>query len=184
MSTLSLTTAHASLAQRLDRTGQWLAPLGLRVILAWEFFEAGREKLFGVNWFAELTDKFPLPFSVLDPSVNWAMATWIELVGAVALLLGVGTRYAAFALLLLTLVAIDANAVTQRRKVGISAHIDRMLRASLHAGVALPAHVGLDVVGAAIRLVDVHDVRGTDVDAVSASVAPRHVHEGRHKSAP
>lgn len=108
MSTPSLTATHATLAQRLDRTGQWLAPLGLRAILAWEFFEAGREKLFGVNWFAELTDKFPLPFSLLDPSINWALATWIELIGAVALLLGVGTRYAAFALLLLTLVAIDA----------------------------------------------------------------------------
>ena len=49
MSTLSLSTAHASLAQRLDRTGHWLAPLGLRAILAWEFFEAGRAKLVGAR---------------------------------------------------------------------------------------------------------------------------------------
>ena len=77
-------------------------------------------------------------------------------------------------------VAVDANAVAQRGKVGIAAHVDRMLRASLHAGVALPAHVGLDVVGTPIGLIDVHDVRGTDVDAVSASVAPCHVDEGRH----
>jgi putative oxidoreductase len=108
MSMHSLIATHDTLARRLDKTGQWLAPFGLRAILAWEFFQAGREKLFGVNWFAELADKFPPPFSLLDPSVNWAMATWIELIGAVALLLGAGTRYAAFALLLLTLVAIDA----------------------------------------------------------------------------
>ena len=100
--------AHASIARRLDGAGHWVAPFGLRAILAWEFFEAGREKLHGDNWFADIADKFPLPFSLLSPTVNWAMATWIELIGAVALLLGLGTRFAAFALLLLTLVAIDA----------------------------------------------------------------------------
>ena len=108
MSTYPITRSHRSFTHRLDTAGQWLAPLGLRVILAWEFFEAGREKLTGQNWFADLADKFPLPFSLLDPSINWAMATWIELIGAVALLLGVGTRLAAFALLVLTVVAIDA----------------------------------------------------------------------------
>ena len=33
----------------IDGVGHWLAPLGLRVLLAWEFFEAGREKLNGEN---------------------------------------------------------------------------------------------------------------------------------------
>lgn len=108
MNTSSLSAAHTSLAARLDGYGGWLAPLGLRTILAWEYFEAGRQKLLGDNWFGEIADKFPLPFSLLDPGINWAMATWIELVGAAALVLGIGTRYAAFALLLLTLVAIDA----------------------------------------------------------------------------
>jgi putative oxidoreductase len=96
------------LMSRVDGVGQWLAPLGLRVLLAWEFFEAGREKLQGQNWFADLGDKFPLPFSLLGPNVNWTLATWFELVGSVALLVGLGTRYAAATLWVLTVVAIYA----------------------------------------------------------------------------
>ena len=97
-----------SFLARLEGVGQWLAPLGLRVLLAYEYFEAGREKLLGENWFADIADKFPLPFSLFPASVNWAMATWIELVAGIALLVGLGTRYAAAALFVLTIVAIQA----------------------------------------------------------------------------
>ena len=38
---------------RLDAVGRWLSPLALRTLLAWEFFESGREKLGGQNWFAD-----------------------------------------------------------------------------------------------------------------------------------
>ncbi|MBW8810270.1 HvfX family Cu-binding RiPP maturation protein [Lysobacter capsici] len=93
---------------RVDGVAPWLAPLGLRVLLAWEFFEAGREKLQGDNWFADLGDKFPLPFSLLGADLNWTLATWTELAGAAALLLGLGTRYVATALWVLTVVAIYA----------------------------------------------------------------------------
>ncbi|MGH8079849.1 MAG: HvfX family Cu-binding RiPP maturation protein [Lysobacter sp.] len=93
---------------RVDAVGRWLAPTGLRVLLAWEFFEAGLEKLNGSNWFADLGEKFPFPFSLLGPDLNWTMATWLELSASVALLLGLGTRYAAFALWVLTAVAIYA----------------------------------------------------------------------------
>ncbi len=96
------------LFSRIDGVGQWLAPLGLRLILAWEFFEAGREKLQGSNWFADLGGRFPLPFSLLGPGLNWSMATWLELGASVALLVGLGTRYAAAALWVLTVVAIYA----------------------------------------------------------------------------
>ena len=101
-------TRTQPLMSRVDGVGQWLAPLGLRVLLAWEFFEAGREKLQGENWFADLGDKFPLPFSLLGPNVNWTLATWMELAGGLALLLGLGTRYAAATLWVLTVVAIYA----------------------------------------------------------------------------
>jgi putative oxidoreductase len=93
---------------RVDGVAPWLAPLGLRVLLAWEFFEAGREKLQGDNWFADLGDKFPLPFSLLGADLNWTLATWTELAGAAALLIGLGTRYVAAALWVLTVVAIYA----------------------------------------------------------------------------
>jgi len=90
---------------RIDGVGQWLSPLGLRALLAWEFFEAGHEKLQGTNWFADLGDKFPLPFSLFSANVNWTAATWLELGGGIALLLGLGTRHVASALFVLTVVA-------------------------------------------------------------------------------
>lgn len=93
---------------RVDAVGRWLAPLGLRVLLAWEFYESGREKLFGDNWFAELGDKFPFPFSLLGPDLNWTLATGVELFAGAALLLGLGTRYISFALWVLTIVAVYA----------------------------------------------------------------------------
>src|SRR6202008_721556 len=96
------------LMSRVDGVGQWLAPLGLLLILAWEFFEAGREKLQGQNWFADLGDKVPLPVSLLGPNVNWTLATWMELMGSLALLVGLGRRYAAATLWVLTVVAIYA----------------------------------------------------------------------------
>ncbi|GAA5073352.1 hypothetical protein GCM10025759_14470 [Lysobacter panacisoli] len=108
MSLVPSRTPPARLMSRVDGVGHWLSPLGLRALLAWEFFEAGREKLHGDNWFADLGDKFPLPFSLLSPGVNWTLATWLELIGALALLLGLGTRYAAAALWVLTVVAIYA----------------------------------------------------------------------------
>lgn len=89
----------------LNRVGNWLAPLGLRLILVWEFFESGREKLLGENWFAQLGDRFPWPFSLLGANLNWSLATWFELLGSLALLLGLGTRFAAYSLWVLTIVA-------------------------------------------------------------------------------
>lgn len=108
MSTPNNAIRNLPFMSRVDGVGQWLAPLGLRVLLAWEFFEAGREKLQGQNWFADLGDKFPLPFSLLGPNLNWTLATWLELAGGLALLAGLGTRYVAAALWVLTVVAIYA----------------------------------------------------------------------------
>lgn len=93
------------LTERLEGSGRWLAPLGLRLLLAWEFWEAGMQKLRGENWFAAIQDKFPPPLDVLPVGLSWQLATWAELVGAVALLLGLGTRVFAFVLLVLTAVA-------------------------------------------------------------------------------
>ncbi len=91
--------------ERLEGTGRWLAPLGLRLLLAWEFWEAGLQKLRGDNWFAGIQEKFPMPFNLAPADFSWTLATWAELLGAVALLLGLGTRFFAFVLLVLTAVA-------------------------------------------------------------------------------
>jgi putative oxidoreductase len=93
---------------RLEGLGTWLAPLGLRLIMAWEFGEAGFEKLRGSNWFGHVQDNFPFPFSVVSPDVSWFMATWFEIIGAFALVLGLFTRFFAFSLLILTFVATAA----------------------------------------------------------------------------
>ncbi|CRD46460.1 DoxX family protein [Stenotrophomonas indicatrix] len=103
-----ISTASSLYTPRLDAVGRWLSPLALRALLAWEFFESGREKLGGQNWFADLEGRFPFPFSTLPASLNWQLATWLELVGAVMLLLGLATRSVAYIFWVLTIVAIAA----------------------------------------------------------------------------
>ena len=102
-----------SVRERLNGVGEWLAPLGLRVILAWEFWESGTEKLKGQNWFADLPWAdwqvgFPWPFNLIPVDANWFLATWSELIFAVLLLLGLFTRFTAFSLFIVTVVATAA----------------------------------------------------------------------------
>lgn len=89
----------------LDRVGEWLPQLALRVLLAYEFWEAGVEKYNGQNWFTDFRGEFPFPFSVLPADLSWFLATWTELAGSVALLLGFATRFTAASLIILDLVA-------------------------------------------------------------------------------
>ncbi|HCU53957.1 MAG TPA: hypothetical protein DIC36_06655 [Gammaproteobacteria bacterium] len=89
----------------LERVGAWLAPLGLRLLLAWEFWESGVEKFRGENWFADIQSQFPFPFSILPADLSWFLATWSELLGAVALVVGLGTRFFSASLIILTVVA-------------------------------------------------------------------------------
>lgn len=89
----------------LDKAGLWLGLLSLRVLLAWEFGEAGFEKLHGSNWFVDIQDQFPWPFKLIPADLNWSMATGFEIVGALALLVGLGTRFFSASLIVLTVVA-------------------------------------------------------------------------------
>ncbi len=104
----ALHTLPGALRARLDGLGPWLAPLGLRLILAYEFGEAGLEKLRGENWFAGVQSKFPFPFNHVDPELSWWLATWAELGAAALLVAGLFTRFAAYSLLVLTFVATAA----------------------------------------------------------------------------
>ena len=90
----------------LDTAGLWLGLLSLRLLLAWEFGEAGFEKLNGSNWFADIQDQFPWPFKLISADLNWALATGCEIVGAMALVIGLGTRFFSASLIVLTIVAI------------------------------------------------------------------------------
>jgi putative oxidoreductase len=89
----------------LGKLGEWIAPLGLRLLLAYEFWQAGVEKLYGENWFADIQAQFPFPFNIVPPEISWQIATWTELIGPVLLVLGLGTRFASMALIILTFVA-------------------------------------------------------------------------------
>ena len=97
-----------TLTGRLRGIGQLVPPLILRLIMGWEFWESGNEKYSGNNWFADIQDKFPFPFSKIPADLSWAMATYFELGGAILLVFGLFTRFAAFSLLVLTFVATAA----------------------------------------------------------------------------
>ena len=89
-----------------DAVGLWIGLLSLRLLLGWEFGESGFEKLHGSNWFADIQDQFPWPFNLIPADLNWAMATGFEIAGAVALVIGLGTRFFSASLIMITAVAI------------------------------------------------------------------------------
>jgi putative oxidoreductase len=101
------------LVKLFQQTSRWFehnavgfAPLLLRLLVAYEFLEAGLEKLSGGNWFADLV--FPFPFNLLPPDVSWPLAMGLEIIAPIALILGLATRFFSFALIILTIVAIAA----------------------------------------------------------------------------
>lgn len=89
-----------------NNLGDWLAPLGLRLLLAYEFGVAGLEKWRGENWFGDIQARFPFPFDLVPSEISWQIATWSELLGAALLVLGLGTRFASLSLMVLTGVAL------------------------------------------------------------------------------
>lgn len=89
----------------LDWFGQWLPQLAIRILIAYEFWLSGIEKFRGENWFGDIMSRFPFPFDLIPTDISWFIATSAELVGAVALLIGFGTRFFAATFIILDLVA-------------------------------------------------------------------------------
>ena len=108
MNTNAVLTSWSALTARLAGANESIPPLILRLIMGWEFWESGTEKLYGDNWFADIQSRFPFPFDVIPTNLSWGIATWFELIGAVMLWIGLGTRLFAFILLFLTFVATAA----------------------------------------------------------------------------
>lgn len=101
------------ITSRLRASGDYVWPFILRLIMAWEFWEAGVTKLNGENWFANIPwsdwqKGFPFPFDQIPTNLNWFLATWGELIFATMLLLGLFTRFAAISLIVITAVATAA----------------------------------------------------------------------------
>ena len=110
---MSLRRLWLELTARLEGAGRYLSFFLLRMILAWEFGEAGWRKLQGDNWFgqipwAEWQRGFTFPMDRLPMEVNWYLAMGGELLFSVMLFLGLGTRFAALGLLLIDAVAMTA----------------------------------------------------------------------------
>jgi putative oxidoreductase len=103
-----MTELYDNIVARLRTSGDWVWPLVLRLIMFWEYWESGITKYNGSNWFGNIEEKFPFPFSSLGADLNWLAATWGELVFSVMLLLGLFTRFAAFSLIVITVVATAA----------------------------------------------------------------------------
>ncbi len=89
----------------LNNSADQIPPLLLRLILAYEFWEAGIMKHDGENWFSHIT--FSMPFNLISNELLWTLSTWVEIIGAIALVLGLGTRLFSLLLIVLTLVAIN-----------------------------------------------------------------------------
>jgi putative oxidoreductase len=104
----ALPAAWNSFTARLRGAGETLPSVVLRLIMGWEFWESGLEKLHGENWFADIQQRFPFPFDQFPAGFSWTLSTWTEIVGAVLLWIGLGTRVAAFSLLFVTFVATAA----------------------------------------------------------------------------
>lgn len=102
----SLIRLRKQLVDLLDASGDWVALLPIRLLLAYEFGRAGIMKLNGNNWFANVQDNFPFPFNVVPVEISWFIATWAEILGAACLVFGLFTRFWAFSLMVLTFVAI------------------------------------------------------------------------------
>jgi len=104
---------YDTLCARLRASGDYVWPLGLRLIMFWEFWESGATKLQGKNWFGDIPwadwqKGFPWPFDVIPQNLNWLAATWGEIIFSVLVLFGLFTRFAAISLIVITAVATAA----------------------------------------------------------------------------
>jgi putative oxidoreductase len=99
----------AAMLERLrfhaNQAGELFGLLGIRMVLAFEYADAGLKNLQSSNWFGNVQHDFPFPFNVLPVDVSWHLATWTQLLGAAALMIGFATRLFGISLFILTVVA-------------------------------------------------------------------------------
>ncbi len=101
-----LTATWQRITGILNPAGEWVGLLPIRLLMAYEFGTAGLMKFNGSNWFGNVQDNFPFPFNVVPVEISWFIATWAEILGSLALVLGLFTRFWAASLIILSIVAI------------------------------------------------------------------------------
>ncbi len=92
---------------RLNPAGDWIALTPIRLLMGYEYYRAGTMKLNGSNWFANVQDNFLFPFNIIPIEISWFMATWVEIFGGLCLFVGLFTRFWAFSLIIVSIVAIS-----------------------------------------------------------------------------
>ncbi len=101
----AISALRRSIVSLLENLHSVFSPLGLRLLLAYEYWDSGVMKFKGENWFGDIQDKFPFPFNLIPADLNWQLATYTEMIGAIALLIGLGTRFFSFSLIVVTVIA-------------------------------------------------------------------------------
>ncbi len=110
-------TLWNAIKSRLNAAGTFMPQLFLRLIIFWEFWVAGKIKYDTisaggedlqntVDWFAGLN--FPFPFDQISASANYQISMVAEILFGVLILFGLFTRFAAFSLIIVTIVATAA----------------------------------------------------------------------------
>lgn len=104
---------YDQITARLRTSGDFIWPFLLRAIMWWEFWESGSTKLKGENYFDSIPWAgwqvgFPFPFNTIPSDLNWVLATWGEIIFCFMILFGLFTRFAAFSLIVVTVVAMIA----------------------------------------------------------------------------
>lgn len=102
------------LVSGLNSAGDWIGLLVIRLLMAYEFGSAGFRKLGSSEtlwgdvpgWFAANMEKAPFPFVYLPSELNWFLVTWSEVLGGLALAIGLFTRFWSFSLIIVSVVAI------------------------------------------------------------------------------
>jgi len=103
-----LLALYKRVADWLGCAGQYGAGLILiRLLMAYEYGKAGYGKFNGQNWFGNIQDNFIFPFDVIPVDISWFLSTWFEMLGAFGILVGLFTRFWAFVLVIVTIVAIS-----------------------------------------------------------------------------